>query len=161
MRLDYSKGLPEIAPFVRVNADGTVDRDWKEEALDATKQAIFDTGAVSVLYYADDPGSPYYHVGLENADSESGEGEAVGLNETADSDALASPNALSGAVALDPGVSANLDSDTSSEISALDVSADPDASVDASDPDAPQAVLPQNYWIHDPRRAGLLHQIMW
>lgn len=154
VRLDYSKGLPEIAPFVRVNADGTVDRDWKEEALDATKQAIWDTGAVSVLYYADDPGSPYYHVGLENADSESGEGEAVGLNETADSDALASPNALSGAVALDSGVSANLDSDTSSEIGALDVSTDPDASADASDPDAPQAVLPQNYWIHDPDERG-------
>ena len=34
------------------------------------------------------------------------------------------------------------------------MSADPYASADASDPDAPQAVLPQNYWIHDSDEQG-------
>ena len=82
VRLDYSKGLPEIAPFVRINDDGTVDRDWKPEALDTTKQAILDTGAVSVLYYADAPGGPYYHVGLSGT-----EGEATDSDSATDPDA--------------------------------------------------------------------------
>ncbi len=82
VRLAYSKGLPEIAPFVRINDDGTVDRDWKPEALDTTKQAILDTGAVSVLYYADGAGGPYYHEGLSGT-----EGEATDSDSATDPDA--------------------------------------------------------------------------
>lgn len=64
LRLDYAESVPAPAPFDGVDPDtGMAQRTVDEAALQAMKQAIYTTGALSVSYYADpDSSSEYYHL---------------------------------------------------------------------------------------------------
>ena len=91
VRLDRCEVCPEIAP-IEVADGNIVGRDFDEvssvAAMEKTKQAVYDNGAVSMLYYADgNPiDGPYHHqpVAAPTADGAAGGTEGADQGEASE-----------------------------------------------------------------------------